>query len=103
VQVNWRKATARGGTRVTSYTVEFEKADGDFASTTECSMSSNTIYQHRFETDQLYCKVSMKQFLLWGLEYDDLIVIRVKSTAANIDSDWSEVNSTGVRVEDVPQ
>jgi hypothetical protein len=45
----------------------------------------------------------MRQFLLWGLEYDDLIVIRVKSTAANIDSDWSEVNSNGVRVENVPQ
>jgi hypothetical protein len=53
------------------------------------------IFQHRTNPQLLYCKVNMSVFWAWGLDYDDLAIVRVRSGNVAGDSEWSEPNTYG--------
>jgi len=94
---------------VTAYEVEFRtiNAQGNYewkSSADHCSMKDGKqkIYQHRTNPQLLYCKVPMSVFWDWGLDYDELAVVRVRSENVAGYSEWSTPNTYGAEIENVP-
>lgn len=99
VRFSWSPATSDGSATITSYTVKFLQQDGSTYSTSnECDGSSSIIINN------LYCDVPMTVFLAspFSLSKGDLIKAVVLATNEIGDSVNSDLNTSGILVQTVP-
>lgn len=89
VDISWSAPSANGSS-LTSYTIEFRKKDGSWASSTNCDTS----------TAVTSCSLAMTEFINdYNLVQGDLIAARGKAiNAIGSSASYSTVNTSGAYV-----